>query len=177
MSTTDQRYTFDENEYHYNVYSGGSDDGTGGQLYYYPHDVPLDHSAGSSTTNSIPSGVVTAYHPPPPNFGFPPTPSATTLYTDSNVVARGMRSPKRSPEIPRRVSQVEDQLCKFLILFSCVGKSKALYLFVAIQICLFCNVSHVGPLIRRVSYYSPDLSQPFGFGNAIRNSADTSVPS
>ncbi|KAF3316071.1 hypothetical protein TWF173_002848 [Orbilia oligospora] len=110
MSTTDQRYTFDENEYHYNVYSGGSDDGSGGQLYYYPHDVPLDHSAGSSTTESIPFGVVTAYHPPPPDFGFPPTPSATTLYTDSNVVARGMRSPKRSPEIPRRVSQVEDQL-------------------------------------------------------------------
>ncbi|KAF3906632.1 hypothetical protein ABW20_dc0109249 [Dactylellina cionopaga] len=114
MSTTDQRYAYDENDYYNNVYSATSDDG-GGQVYYYPHDggVPLDPSSTVTTDSSIPFGDIAAYHPPPPDFMFPPTPSATTLYTDSNVVARGIRSPNRSPEIPRRLSnQVEDQLCK-----------------------------------------------------------------
>ncbi|KAJ6264662.1 hypothetical protein Dda_0811 [Drechslerella dactyloides] len=112
MSTTDQRYAFDESDYYYNVHSGTSDDG-GAHLYYYPGGgahAPLDASS-TVTTESLTFDAMT-YHPPPPNFGFPPTPSATTLYTDSNVVARGMRSPKRSPEVPRHVSQVDDQLCK-----------------------------------------------------------------
>ncbi|KAK6537946.1 hypothetical protein TWF694_010841 [Orbilia ellipsospora] len=103
-------YANDENDYYYNVGSAVSEDG-GSHLYYYPHDhAPLD-PASTVSTESIPFEAMAAYHPPPHNFGFPPTPSATTLYTDSNVVARGMRSPKqRSPEIPRRLSQVEDQL-------------------------------------------------------------------
>ncbi|EWC45565.1 hypothetical protein DRE_05423 [Drechslerella stenobrocha 248] len=103
MSATDQRYAFDESDYFYNVHSGTSDDG-GAHAYYYG-GAPLDPSGSSVSSDSLSLAAMT-YHHPPPNFGFPPTPSATTLYTDSNV-ARGLRSPKRSPEVPR---QVEDQL-------------------------------------------------------------------
>ncbi|EPS44609.1 hypothetical protein H072_1393 [Dactylellina haptotyla CBS 200.50] len=114
METEDQRYAtyaHDETDYYYNVHSAASEDG-GSHPYYNPHDnVPLD-PASTVSTESIPFEAMAAYHPPPHNFMFPPTPSATTLYTDSNVVARGMRSPRRSPETPRRLSsQVEDQLC------------------------------------------------------------------
>lgn len=116
MSTTSgSRQPVDENGSYYHPHSASTDSS---EQQYYHRDARL-LSSSTIGSEAIEYGSMTAYdHRPAMALSAAPlgyTARPSSIYDDSDSLARGLRSPKRAHAelVPRRLSQVEDQLCEY----------------------------------------------------------------